>query len=392
MKHLSIPDLTKVLDSPLVPVYPFTSSFEEAQAEPFAVFHTSGSTGFPKIVTITHGAVAACDAFQNAHVVGYARTHVGIFKGKRVFAGVPPYHAAGTFHLLAMSTFYGSIPVIGPIHTPTPALASKILEYGNVNILILRPDVLGKLADDPCCLDRFESLDYVMNAACVLPKSIGDKVAAKTSVMSYMGATETLLIPFELLGQQDWEFFAPSKILGAEFRHHHADLYELIIVRHPDLKAYQAIFYTFPHLEEYSMKDLYSKHPTKPYLWRYRGRVDDVVQLSNGRKILPEAMETRVTGLPDVKTAVVLGQAREEPALLIEPQEEQPIEDRTQLLNSISRSLEVVNQASPKHARVSTDHVLFTSSAKPLIRSVKGSVQRAVTSKVYEEELDQLGI
>ncbi len=392
MKHLKMPEMTDILSGPSVMVYPYTKGFQQAQMEPFAIFHTSGSTGFPKLIAITHGTMAACDAYQSAHIFGYARTQVELFKGKRVFAGIPPYHAAGMFHLLATPTFYGSIPVIGPSTAPTAALASEILEHGDVNILILRPDVLGEIADEPGWLERLGTLDYVMNASCVLPKHIGDKIATKTSVTTYMGATETLLVPLELLDRQDWEYITPSEVMGAEFRHHHGDLYELFIARHPNLKACQAIFYTFPHLQEYSMKDLYSKHPTEPRLWSYRGRVDDVIQLSSGYKILPAAMESAVASHPDVKTAVVLGQARKKAALLIEPRDESLLADRTRLLDSVSPSLEAVNQAYPEHARVSKNRVIFATPAKPMVRTAKGTVQRVAMSKVYEEELDQVGV
>lgn len=105
--------MTDVLSGSSVKVSPYTKGFQEAQMEPFAIFHTSGSTGFPKLVVITHGGLAACDSYQNAHVFGYARTQVDIFNGKRIFAGLSPYHAAGMFHLLAMPIFYGQSPSNG---------------------------------------------------------------------------------------------------------------------------------------------------------------------------------------------------------------------------------------------------------------------------------------
>jgi len=390
MKHLKMHELTEFLSGPSVQVYAYTKEFQQAQMEPFALFHTSGTTGFPKLVVITHGTMAACDAYQSAHIFGYAQTQVELFKGKRVFAGLPPYHAAGMFHFLAMPTFYGSIPVIAPPTAPTAALTSEMLEHGDVNVLILRPNVLSDITDEPSWLERLGSLDYVMSAACVLPKRVGDKIATKTSVTTYMGATETMLVPLELLDPQDWEYITPSEVMGAEFRHHNEDLYELFIVRHPDLKACQAIFFTFPDLQEYSMKDLYSRHPTEPRLWRYRGRVDDVIQLSNGLKILPAAMESAVATHPDVKTAVALGQAREKTALLIEVRDEPLLVDRARLLDSVTPSLEAANQAYPEYARVSKDRVLFATRAKPMVWTPKGTVKRVTMSKMYEEELDRV--
>lgn len=48
-------------------------------------------------------------------------------------------------------------------------------------------------------------------------------------------------------------------------------LYELVFVRKPESAKHQGAFCTFPDAENYAMKDLYEKHPTKPDLWRHRG-------------------------------------------------------------------------------------------------------------------------
>lgn len=44
--------------------FPYKKSFEEAEWDPFAVLHTSGSTGIPKPIITRQGMVALCDAFQ----------------------------------------------------------------------------------------------------------------------------------------------------------------------------------------------------------------------------------------------------------------------------------------------------------------------------------------
>lgn len=70
-------------------------------------------------------------------------------------------------------------------------------------------------------------------------------------------------------------------------------LYELFLVKHPDLKLYQGIFNIFPDIQEWSMNDLYSRHPdpAKSFLYMYQGRRDDVIVLNNGEKVVPVLME-----------------------------------------------------------------------------------------------------
>ncbi len=83
-------------------------------------------------------------------------------------------------------------------------------------------------------------------------------------------------------------------------------LYELFLVRDPQLDLYQGIFSTFPHLQEYSMNHLYSKHPdpAKGYLYKWIGRAHDMIVLSNGENIAPALMEASLLSSTLVKGAM----------------------------------------------------------------------------------------
>jgi acyl-coenzyme A synthetase/AMP-(fatty) acid ligase len=80
-------------------------------------------------------------------------------------------------------------------------------------------------------------------------------------------------------------------------------------VRHALTVPFHATFWIFPELTEYSMNDLYSKHPTKPNLWLYVGRTDDVIVLSDREKFSLTAMEATLREHPSVKGALVVSQA-----------------------------------------------------------------------------------
>lgn len=90
------------------------------------------------------------------------------------------------------------------------------------------------------------------------------------------------MLPHYLCDREDWPYMSVSPVLGQEYRQVSEDLYEQVIVRKPELHLYQGVFGTFPHLTEWPMKDLYSKHPTKENIWLYRGRADDVIVFSTG--------------------------------------------------------------------------------------------------------------
>lgn len=139
------------------------------------------------------------------------------------------------------------------------------------------------------------------------------------------------------------------------------------------------------------MKDLYSPHPTKPGLWMYRGRADDVVVLMDGKKMHPVAMEDIITSHPEIRSAIVLGQARLKPALLLEAKNASLAseEDKDRLLRKIWPTVERANQRYTEALRITRDHVIFTTPGKPMVRTGKGSVQRINTTLEYEKEIDE---
>lgn len=178
---------------------------------------------------------------------------------------------------------------------------------------------------------------------------------------------------------------------GVEFREVGDGRYEQFMVRHPSTDPYHATWYTFPDKSEYSTKDLFSKHPTKPNLWIYEGRSDDVIVFSNGEKFNPSAMEATLRTHPDVSRAIVVGQARFEPAALIELKKGSPSEEgKKDLLDSFTPYLIKVNETAPAYAKLQRDHIAFTKPDKPMAMADKGTVKRAATTKAYAEEIDQL--
>lgn len=391
MRRLSMPDLGEILAEVAVPLYPFTKSFSEVQYHPFVALHTSGSTGLPKLIVPSHGTMAASDTYQLMASLGHSPTMVEALRGKRVFVGLPPFHAAGLFMLLAMTTYFDVIPVLGPLVPLTAEIVNQVHIYGDVKVTTLAPTIVEDIVNTPEYFENLKRLDYVMYGGGPLSKEAGDLVSQKTAVISLMGSSETMLLPTVISGKEDWQYYAFSPCMGAEFRHHWENLYEMVIVRKAGFGHSQAIFYTFPDLQEYSMKDVYSKHPGKPGLWLYRGRSDDVIVFSTGEKINPLTMEGVIGIHPDVSSALVVGQGRFQSALLIEAKRPPiTLDEQETLLEDIWPAIERANEDCPAHGKILKHLVLFATAEKPMLRAGKGTVQRMSTVELYKEELDTL--
>ena len=171
-------------------------------------------------------------------------------------------------------------------------------------------------------------------------------------------------------------------------------LYELFLIRDPKLELYQGIFNTFPGIQEWSMNDLYSRHPdpAKRFLYMYQGRKDDVIVLSNGEKLAPALMGATLMSDPIVKGAMVVGRGTFQPAALIDLVQEPP-KGAMQRYQMVEKLLPVITEANvhaPTHGKLDQYHIIFADPKKPMAYLGQGKIQRHRTYELYENEIEKV--
>lgn len=215
-------------------------------------------------------------------------------------------------------------------------------------------------------------------------------------MINVLGTTETGLPPCWLPAKEDWQYLHyNSAFKGIQLREVQDRLYQQFLVRDPSTDPYHGTWSTFPDFQEYTMNDLYAKHPTKQDLWLYVGRADDVIVLSNGEKLNPTSMELTIVGHLGVTGALVIGQARFAPAIIIELEDElakkvEVREEREAQINAIWPYIIEANKSAPSHAQLSRDKIIFSKPEKAFVRAPKGTVIRTATTKLYEREIEEL--
>ncbi|KAL8974625.1 MAG: hypothetical protein Q9197_001137 [Variospora fuerteventurae] len=168
-------------------------------------------------------------------------------------------------------------------------------------------------------------------------------------------------------------------------------LYEHFLVRRHYLNLFQGIFSTYPVQDEFPTQDVYRKHPTKPGLWRFAGRVDDVIVFSNAEKFYPDDFEDTISSHPAVRTTVMGGHGEFQSCLLIEPMQAVDGSDgNAALLDEVWPKIQEANKTIPSHAEVVKDFILFVSPEKPVEHAGTGPVQRTATLQLYLEEIASL--
>ncbi|KAL8893579.1 MAG: hypothetical protein Q9192_005129 [Flavoplaca navasiana] len=392
LKNATIPTLDWFLKSTKdgVKSYPYPKTFEQAQSEPLVALHTSGSTGSPKLVVSSHGSFAALDAYLAIPSLGGQPVNVDFLIGKRMFSPFPMFHIAALNILFALNIYAEMTIVLPPPGPLTADLCDLIHIHSSLDGTCLPPSVIVEITHNPDQMDRLCRLDFISYGGGPLPKAVGDRIARRGKpLLNYMGSSETNLLPTEALDGEDWEYLKYSPFLGHEFRDVGDGLSELVIVRNESLSRFQAVFGNFPDLQEFAMKDVYEPHPTKPDLWRFVGRSDDIIVFSNGEKFQPLVMEGMIADHPAVKAALVTGQGRFQTALLLEPADVS-IASPGAFIDEVWPTVQKANRRCATQGSVAKEFILVTSPEKPMLRASKGTVQRKSTLRLYERELETL--
>ena len=378
------------LDSNSSPMQSEPKRFQEASLEPLLAFHTSGTTGLPKPIVVNQGALAVLESGTRMHLLGYEPAYFEYWRDMRVFLPFPMFHAAG-FGVLIAGLYYGFTVVFAPNAPPTADLMYQVLKQGNLEVATIPPSILAEMSTRSEHLDALGRMKYILTGGGPLAKTAGNLIASRSHVIVAFGSTEAGTLLNELPEPEDWSYVRFSPSMGVEMKPYSGGLFESVFVRKPDLKLFQPVFYMLPELDEFSTNDLWSQHPTKKGLWRHETRIDDIIVYSTGEKFNPVTMEGDIASHPKVAAALVLGRGRFQSALLVEATSHHYLktdEGRRGFREAIWPFVDKANQNCPRHARIFPEFVIFTSEAKPLPRAGKGTVQRQLAEKLYEQETE----
>jgi acyl-CoA synthetase (AMP-forming)/AMP-acid ligase II len=127
---------------------PYNTPFEEARWDPFAVLHTSGSTGIPKPIVIRQGGMAIADDLRDMHMDGspvlwhYLPTHCST-----IFVPMPLFHMAAVACMAFFGIYYGTQMVLGVPNRPLSAdLVAECLKIIHPDSIVLPPSILEDMS------------------------------------------------------------------------------------------------------------------------------------------------------------------------------------------------------------------------------------------------------
>ena len=275
------------------------------------------------------------------------------------------------------------------------------LKKTSADVAFIVPSIVLELSQNPELLDYCsKNLEAIIYCGGDMPESIGSIVASKIKLFNQFGATE-LGLTAQVLSDHDrepgdWKYAQFHPNIGLQLREMTDGIHELYAIRDPRIEDQQPTFTIFPDAQEYASRDLFVRHPSKPDLWSWRARADDIIVFLNGEKTNPISMEQHIVSrTPEIAAALVVGAQRFQAALLIEPakigkdKDLSPAE-RAAFIEGVWPIIEEANKDAPTHARIVKSHILMTHPQKPMLRAGKGTVQRSGTLRIYADDIESL--
>lgn len=303
----------------------------------------------------------------------------------------PLFHFMGFFSFLK-SLFHQLPFILAPDRPVPPETLAEILSVTKPTIGAFPPSMIEDLSRSEAGINALKKLRMVVFGGAPLGVAVGDRVSKITKLATAYGTSEMGICGcLPTIDPEDWKYLEFLPWYGLELRAVEEGLYEAVQPRGPSRK-HHGVFHSFPELQEYRSNDLFSPHPTKPGLWWFRGRADDVIVLSNGEKFNPTYMEKVIEEHPAIRRAVISGANKFDAVLLLDPnwQVWDDARSNQELIQEVWPFVEQANAIGPAHGRIAKSKIGVASKAAPFPVTEKGNVQRRAILRDYSKQIEEI--
>lgn len=343
---------------------------------------------------MTHGTFAVIDNDRNLPTVdGRKNQDFALFdfagSHGRYFSSFPPFHLGGFWFLIIIPIYYTATVVLGPTDKPpTGQVVSQIMRQFLVRALFCPPSIYEQLVQEPEGLQQVKQLDFLTYAGGPLSTTTGNLLSQLTDVLQIYGSTETGAVQTLVPLREDWAYLEWHPSVGADMQPSADGASELVLRTDSGLREILSLSSNFPNIQKWHTKDLFRPHPSKPNLWQFHGRMDDIIVLSNGEKFNPNPSEAIISAHPLLSGVLIIGQGRFQAALLVETKDFGIPKDV--LIEKIWPTIEQANLQAPGHARIIKSMIAIINADQSFERAAKGTMIRKMTAEKFSSEVDAL--
>ncbi|KZZ95197.1 Male sterility, NAD-binding protein [Ascosphaera apis ARSEF 7405] len=371
-----------VYDVPLTtPLYTPKYDRETEYWKPCLILHSSGSTGFPKPVTLLHRAVCTLPSYPLE---------------KKALTTFPFFHLGGLFSIL-MPLYQGSTVVYHNPHIPQTAESlTDVIEATKPEFCATVPYLLSLMVQNERSLNALRTLKSLATGGSRLSDEVGEKLLSEGIKLGLLyGATENCIIGETITrpeGDKDWNYL---RFMNWMVDHIYMDCvdekqqhYEAIFL--PTLPSLSISNTDFPMPGSWRSKDVFEPHPTIPHAWKYVTRLDDRVTLANSEKVLPLPIEGTIRADPLVRECVVFGVGRDVPGLLVFKLPEGDNYSDSAFIEAIWPTVEDANSRAEGFSQIAKDMIVVLPSHVDYPKSDKGAFIRMQVWQKFEKEINDI--
>lgn len=299
---------------------------------------------------------------------------------------------AGVHAYIDLPIFYsGATVVFGPTNLPPSGyLLSEILKYQHIQAFYVPPFIIEQWAAEPAAAKQAKQVDFILYGGGPLSHDIGQRLSQDTNVCQMYGSLEMGQVQLLIPQPGEWSYMEFNPYEEVDMQPCGDGSFEMVLHQDPKFATRRSLWHNFPGVKEWRTGDLFVPHPSKPGLWRFHGRLDDLIVFSSSYKLRPLEMETLIQGHPLLSGALIVGQGKPEPLLIVEPKPG-AYEDKSSphaFIDQIWPTLNEANKIAPPYAKISRSRVLLSDPERPFTRAPKGSIIRKLTTKAYAKDIE----
>ncbi|XXH03342.1 hypothetical protein Hte_009740 [Hypoxylon texense] len=348
------------------------------------MMHSSGSTGLPKPLFLSHRSLLA-----------------SIVSG----TGLKAFNALPWYHLHGLITSIQAMWMRRPAHlfnAHMPLTADNLisaLKSIQPEICHTVPYVLKLMAEREDGVAVLKKCKFVTSAGARTPDELGNRVVkAGVKLGLIFGLTEVGHVGDSIHrenGDDSWDYVRPYVNLRTHmtFKKVEGGVYESVY-----LKSHPALMITNSNDPPGSFHsgDLFAPHPTIDGAWKYVARADDRVTLLSGEKILPLSMEGTVRESALVREALMVGNDRLVPGLLVFRSTAAAGLSDDEFLAALRPFIDRANSMADEFARLTPDMIALlpadieypATDKNNIIRAAAYSRFEGVINSLYDKEQD----
>ncbi|CAG8129870.1 unnamed protein product [Penicillium olsonii] len=353
----------------------------KAQRDKIAlILHSSGSTGNPKPLYLTHRALM---------------THPLKGPGMTSFNPLPWYHLHGISTALQAMWMRKTAFMWNASLPLTADSIVTALQEARPEYVAAVPYMLQMLVDSPRGIEALRGRRLVGYGGAPCPDELGDRLVREgVSFGGSFGLTEAGLVAESISrpkGDPYWNYlkffetiqpYVWMKPLGS-------NLFECVyLAGHPALTTSNSD----DPPGSFHSKDVFTPHPSIPQRWKHVSRIDDRITLTNGEKVLPLPIEGCIKQSHLIQEAVVVGLNKSSPGLLVfrsQEADEAGLSEE-EYFAAIWPTIELANSRAEHFSRIAKDMIAVLPSDSKFPRTDKGSMIREQVNSQYAELIERI--